>query len=198
MMRRRTSRLGLWLLLWLASVAPAAAQRPLTPDAEAGFRQLMRMAQAGELGSEIANANVGVERERVSVELVRADGSTQRFTLTARGAAPAASRFFAIAAGAGASEDDVARLGRALDACFAHDPFDLGDDFFAADQDGGVPTLGEAWASDGWHGAGRALLRRMASPAGLRYTVAVIALLAIGVLASVAILCTTPPPGDRG
>jgi hypothetical protein len=181
-----------FLLIGLCGATPAADDLTLTKDCEAGFRRFIRMAQTGQLGDDVTNANVGVEGNQVRVELVRAGAPAQLFSLAPKRSPRAASRYFEVVAGAGATASDADRVGRALDQIFAEDPFHI----VALEQPPGnpIPTLAEAWALSGWRGVVRGLERRMMVLASLPYTIGVIVSLAAGVLASLVLLWVSPVP----
>jgi hypothetical protein len=118
------------LLLGVWSVCAAAPAPVLRPDSESGFRRLMQMAQTGALGSDVVNANVGIDGVAVTVELVRATPPDQSFVLTFKTSGDGASRWFDVAGREGTTPADVARLGSALDRAFDSSPFQSlsGDD----------------------------------------------------------------------
>src|SRR6185369_10702197 len=119
-MSRRTW-LVLMLFFWCMT---ASAQEPtLSKDSEDGFRRFMHRAQSGELGEDVVNANVALMGAQARVELIRRDGSPMVFVLTPRRSSVAVSRYFDIAPGENATAERMARVGRALDACFIEDPF---------------------------------------------------------------------------
>ncbi len=186
-----------WLLLGgLLCSAPAAAQNlVLTRDCEDGFRQLMRMAQKGRFGEDVSNANVGVSKDRVRVELVGPGALSKVLLLAPRKSAAAAGGYFDVSAGPGATAADVARVGEALDRIFAADPFLRAG--VEVPPGGALPGLAEAWAADSWRGVGRALERRMMVLASLPYTIGVIAGLALALLAALALLWTSTPACGR-
>jgi hypothetical protein len=80
---RRVAGPAIMLLAWCAW-APWAAAQDLTlgADSEDGFRRLMRMAQTGQLGDDVVNANIAIARDRVHVELVGAGGDSKHVTVT--------------------------------------------------------------------------------------------------------------------
>ena len=183
---RRVAGPAIMVLAWCAC-APWAAAQDLTlgADSEDGFRRLMRMAQTGQLGDEVVNANIAIAHDRVHVELVGPGGDSKHLTVTRsplRGAG-----FFAVTAGDGASASDAERVSRALDAAFDRDPFRVaGLEETAGDTV--VPGLADAWRDDGWRGLARVGERRMMANAGRAYTVGVIVLLAAGLSVSVILL----------
>src|SRR6266481_1286875 len=103
-------------VLWNASVAAqdrdALAKRwrdlALTKDSEVGFERLIHMAQVGQLGKDVSNANVGVFKNYARLELVRGGAPTKVFLLTPRTSTTRACRYFNIEPGDGASASDVA------------------------------------------------------------------------------------------
>jgi len=172
----------------------------LTRDSEAAFERLIRMAQAGQLGDDVTNANVGIVKNHVRVELVRAGAPMKVLFLTPKGSTPGMSRYFAVTPGDAATARDAARVGHALDLVFDVDPFQRAYDFFNVAPGGApLPSLFEAWTFDGWRGVTRGLERRMAALASLTYTVAVIVALSASFLASLWVLWGAPSQcADRG
>jgi hypothetical protein len=169
----------------------------LTKDSEAGFERFLHMAQTGQLGKDVSNANVGVFKNYARLELVRGNAPKKVFLLTPRTSATRVCRYFTIEPGDGATASDVARVGHALDEAFGEDPFQLAYDFFNAPPGGDpLPSLVDAWESGGWHGVVRGLERRMAALAGIQYTIAVIVALTVALLASLLLLWASggPPP----
>ncbi len=180
----------------LSGVMPASAgDVMLTRYSEVGFLQLMHLAQNGQLGDDVVNANIGVTKDHVRVELVRTGAPSKVFLLCPKSAAHGSSRYFDIEPGEGAAASDVERLGRALDRVFAENPFQLAPDFFNGSPHGeGMPGFADVWRAAGWRGVGRLLERRMVSLASLRYTIAVIGGLLMSVLASLSLLWGSAPP----
>lgn len=168
----------------------------LTEDSATAFERFIQMAQRGQLGDEVVNANVGILKNHVRVELVPAPGAQRKlFLLTPKDSTQTLCRYFNIDPGDGATASDAARLGAALDAAFADDPFRLAYDFFNAVPGGDpLPSLAAAWHNSGWKGVLRGLVRRTVALAGLPYTVAVIGALAAALLASLWLLWGGPPP----
>lgn len=183
-----------FVLLALLWNQPVSAQDLMLPkDSEAGFLRFMQMAQTGQLGDDVINANVGVFKTWVQVELVRQGAPKKLLYLKPKSTTQAFSRYFDIEAGEGTTASDVVRVGRALDAVFADDPFELTLDLFNTTPDR-IPRLADAWAYGGWRGVFRALQRRMVAMAGLTYTVAVIATLVAGLLVTLVLLWGSMPP----
>lgn len=188
---------GLFLLsapLWNA----AAAGQDLAlskEDCEAGFRRFMHMAESGQLGPDVTNANVGVADGPVRVELVRT-GPPIVLLLTPKRSAHAISRYFDIEPGENATAADVARVGKALDECFWENPYRLAG--LESPPGVSVPGIAEAWAYGGVRGVKRALEQRMMVLAGLPYTVVVIVTLSAASLASVILLWGSMPPRSLG
>lgn len=195
----RLTRVVSFLLVWNA---PAIAQDvTLSKDCEEGFRRLMHLAQGGQLGDDVSNANIGIAGNQVRLELVRTGAPNKQLLLTPKRSPHEISRYFDVAAGDGATASDVERVGRALDDVFRKDPFHVlgvegpptGDP---------IPSLTEAWAYGGWRGVLRVCERRMMVLAGLEYTIAVIVALAFVSLASLVLLWASIPPrltaGARG
>jgi hypothetical protein len=145
------------------------------------------MAQQGRLGDDVTNANVGVEKTRVRVELLRTGAPSKMIWLAPKRSEQALARFFDITAGEGASEDDLVRVGRALDEIFPADPFVIAG-FEASPGGEAIPGFIEAWTSDGWRGIVRVFERRMMAFASVEYTTGVLVVLAIGVVTTLALL----------
>ena len=166
----------------------------LTTDSDAAFERFIHMAQTGELGADVTNANVGVIKNHARVELVPAPGASRKlFLLTPKDATQTLCRYFNIEPGEGATASDAARVGRALDAAFGEDPFQLAYDFFNAVPGGAaLPSLADAWRRSGWSGVLHGLERRTVGLAGLPYTVAVIGALAAALVASLWLLWGAP------
>lgn len=180
-------------LLW--NVSASAQDLMLPKDSEVGFRGLMHMAQTGQLGDDVTNANIGVSKTSVRIELVRAGAPNKLFFLTPKGSAQTTSRYFNIEPGEGASASDVARIGKVLDEVFGADPFQLPPGFFETPPGGAaIPGLVAAWGDGGWRGVVLVLQRRMVALASLRYTIAVIVALAAALLASLLLLWGSIPP----
>jgi hypothetical protein len=191
-----------WNSYAVAQEGEAVARRwrdvALTKDSEVGFERFLHMAQTGQLGEDVQNANVGVFKNYARLELVGGDAPKKVFLLTPKSSTTTGSRYFNIEPGEGATSGDVARVAQALDAAFGEDPFQLAYDFFNAPPGGDpIPRLVDAWRSGGWRGVVRGLERRMAALAGLRYTVAVIVALAAALLASLWLLWASQPPPVR-
>ena len=179
----------------LAWNRPASAQTvALTVRSEAGFRRFIEMAQSGRLGDDVTNANVAISHDHVRVELVGFGGRNQEFLLTY----PRTERFryFDVAAGAGATDDDVDRVGRALDEAFAGDPFQISGVEESRDGEP-IPSLTTAWARGGVPGILRAIELRMMVLTSLRYTVGVIVVLTVGLTGCLALLWAADPRRRR-
>jgi hypothetical protein len=181
----------------LLAHAPVPAQElALTRDSEAGFRQLIDMAQTGRLGTDVTNANVGVFNDHVRLELLRPDAPMKVLLLTDKRSPHALSRYFDVAAGDGATSADVARVGAALDEVFTQDPFEI--QVYEGFSGATAPGLAEAWQYGGWQAVLRAGERRMIAYASLTYTRGIIAALALTWVVSLAVLWGSMPPRDRG
>lgn len=176
----------------LVSNTTASAQSlGLTTDAEEGFRRFIRMAQTGQLGDEITNANVAIEHDHVRLELVLDARPAQVFRLTR--AADTTGGYFDVAPGEGADASGAGRVASALHVAFRENPYQVVglEESYAS---GPIPGLIEAWADGGWRGVARAYERRLMVPASLGYTIGVIAVLALAMLASLALLWGSVPP----
>jgi hypothetical protein len=183
-------------LLW--NVQGSAQDAPglmLTTDSEAAFQRLIRMAQTGQLGDDVTNANVGIVKNRAVVELVRTGAPTKLLYLTPKSSTDGTSRYFDVTPGEGARASDVARVGKALDDVFGEAPFQLAPEFFDA-VPGGVPIrpLADAWRFGGWRGVMHALERHTVALAGRAYAIGVTVGLAAGMLASLLLLWGSNPP----
>jgi hypothetical protein len=175
--------------LW--NTTASAQSLALTTDSEEGFRRVIRMAQTGQLGDEVTNANVAIAHDHARLELVRAARPSQVFLLTR--AVDTTTRYFDVAPVEGAVASDVERVGRALAEAFREDPFRVAG-LEESHARGVIPGLGEAWADGGWRGVVHACERRMMVLASLGYTIGVIAVLALAMLASLALLWGSAPP----
>ena len=181
------------LLIGCAWTAAALGQDlVLTTSCEGGFRRLIHMAQSGRFGADVTNANVGIGDNQVRVELVRAGASSKRLVLTRKRSHEMNCRYFDIALGDGATVSDAEQLGRALDEIFPADPYEvIGlEDSSTVDR---LPNVAEAWAYDGWRGVLQSFESRMMVLATLRYTVGVIAVLSIGLVATLVLLWGSDP-----
>jgi hypothetical protein len=187
-------------VLGLLSVAqaslPLAAQgQALTKDCEPGFQRFIDMAAAGQLGEDVIDANVGVMHDHVRIELVRKGVPSKVLRLTLKRSRHAISRYFDITPEEGADENDVRRVGEALDRVFSQDPFRLaGIEAFPGDMP--ATSFIEAWSYRGWKGIQQAVEQRMMTLITLPYAVAVIVLLGLALLAGTLLLWTAVPPVD--
>jgi len=167
----------------------------LTKDCEDGFRRLMQMAQSGQLGKDVAQANVGIFKNHARVELVRRELPIAVLLLTPKDSSDGMPPYFSVEPGMGATAEDVARVARALDEVFTENPFRPAYDFFNASRVGApIPGIGEAYASGGWRGVLGVLARHTAALASLSYTVAVLVMLVAGIVASVLLLWGSTSP----
>jgi hypothetical protein len=164
----------------------------LTEACEQGFRQLIRMAQNGRLGEDVTNANVGVEKIRVRVELVRAGAPSRVVWLAPRTSAGALSRFLDVTVGEGATEADLVRVGKALDEVFRDDPFVVAG-YEAHPSGDAIPAFAAAWNQGDWREIVRVFERRMMALASVEYTAGLLVALAIGLAASLALLWGSRP-----
>jgi hypothetical protein len=193
MLRAKTIGVIFVVALLVASAPAVAQDLMLTEACEEGFHRLMRMAQEGRLGADVTNANIGVEKIRVRVELVRGTAPGKLIWLKPRSSAAARARFFDVSAGAGATEDDLERVARALDEIFVQDPFVVAG-FEAVPAGDPIPELAAAWTHGGWRGVLRALERRTMALASIEYTIGVILVLAVGLAACLVLLWGSSPP----
>lgn len=188
-----------FVLVSLPSRAGAAESAALGRDAEDGFRRLIHMAESGRFGADVRSANVGIANNEVRIELLRNGEPSKVLLLRKKTSARSSSRYFDVSAGEGANAADVERIGTVLDEVFAGDPFRVpGLEESPSTAPNALPGLAEAWSYGGWRGALHALELRMTALATLRYTVAVIALLALGSLASLALLWGSLAPRSDG
>ncbi len=179
------------LLLWSI---PASGQDPvLTTDSEPGFWHLIDAAQAGQLGDDVINANVGVSFDTVRIELVHESGTNPILFLTRKRSTQPLSRYFDIEIGPGATASDAARVGKVLDEAFHDDPFEVSSGFFGARSTESFPGIAEAWKYGGWRRPLRVLEGRLTTPVGVGYTVAVIVASASALLASLILLWGSEP-----
>lgn len=198
-MRRRRSAcvagVAVLLLHWCAA-APTLGLM-LTRYSELGFLRLMHMARHGQLGGDVVNANVGIVKDSVRLELVVRGVANRVLLLMPAGPDDRASRYFHIEPQQGASAEDVARVGRALDEAFGDNPFQIAPGFFnVVPGRERMPDLAEVWEYAGWRGVLLVGERRIAEVASLPYTVTVILVLVGAVAASLFLLWASPPP-DR-
>ncbi len=151
----------------------------LTRRSEDGFRRFMEAVRGGRLGEDVHAVNVGVSGGSVRLELLRRNGPAGVVRLTAPTFPTRAARYFDVEALENASPDDLARIGRLLDEAFTADPFE--------------------WRahSDVRPRAAPPRETPLMHSASLAYTVVVIALGALGLLASIAVLCLSGPTSAR-
>lgn len=167
----------------------------LPADSEEGFRRFIAMAQAGELGEDVTNANVNVYMNHARIELVRAGGPPKRLLLTPKSTATTESRYFDLWSDEMLTGEELRRVAAALDHAFDGAPFHSTYGFFNAQPgDAPIPSLTTAWTYSGWPGIVRTLQRRMVALASLTYTGAVIAALVVAISVSVAVLWVAKPP----
>jgi hypothetical protein len=194
----RLVRTALGLLIVVQVSLPLAARgQGLTRDSEPGFLRFIGMAEAGELGDDVINANVGVMGDTVRIELVRKGAPSKILLLTLKRSRHSISRYFDIAAEEGADENDVRLVGEALDRVFSEDPFRLaGNEALPGDMP--ATTFMEAWSYRGWKGVQQAIEQRMMTLITLPHAVAVIVLLGMALLAGTLLLWTAVPPLEGG
>jgi len=185
------------LTLALCAASVSAQDLVLPKDSEAGFLRFMQTAQSGGLGHDVTNVNIYIAGPVARVELVRLQPPNPVVVLTTKSAQQAVSRYFDIAAGDNATAADVALVGRALDAAFDNDPFQLSSGFFDAVPGPPLPSLWDSWQDGGWGGVDRTLVRHIAALVGLPYVLAVIVTAAAGLAAAVVVLWTATPPAVR-
>jgi len=192
----RLVRTALGLLSVVQASLPLAAQGlGLTKDCEPGFRRFIDMAAAGQMGDDVINANVGVMSDHVRIELVRKGIPAVVLRLTPKRSRHSISRYFDIAPAEGAGENDVRRVGAALDRVFSQDPFRLAG-MEALPGEMPASSFIEAWSYRGWAGVRQAVEQRMMTLPTLRYTTAVIVFLGMALLAGTLLLWTAVPPSE--
>ena len=167
-------------------------QLVLTKESEEGFRGFMDMVHNGKLGPDIRETNISVSGSSARLELLRESGPNMVLRLSQPSAGTGFSRYFDVQALENASANDCARVGKLLDEVFTSSPF---EDMPLRSQpapDGARPAS-NVGAETAWQSAWRALQFRLMLPASLRYTIAVIILTGVGLLASIVILCMPAP-----
>jgi hypothetical protein len=193
MMRRLSPLLALTGLL--LSNAGAAQDRVLTPEAEEGFRRLIKLAGSGEAGAGVANANVAMQKSSARVELVLAAGGRKSFIVRPlESGGVVASHYFGISPDAGATTADAEALRALLDRCFPSDPFILPPQAGEADyamRD--APSIGEAWKMGGLRSASLAALRASLRPASREFAYPVIGLHLLCLLGCLVLLGSARP-----
>jgi len=185
------------LTLALCTASVSAQDLVLPTDSEAGFVRFMRMAQSGGLGHDVTNANIYIDGAVARVELVRSQPPNTVVMLSTKSTQQTVSRYFDISAADHATAADVALVGRALDAAFDNDPFQLASGFFDAVPGPPLPSLWDAWQEGGWRGVVRTLQRHIAALVGLPYVLAVIVTLTVGLAAALVVLWTATPSAVR-
>ncbi len=183
-------------LLWCQPVS--AQDLALTTESEFGFQRLIHAAQTGKLGDDVTNANVFVLKNRVRVELVRKGGANKILLLTHKASRQSWCRYFDIEPGDGATPADAARLGNVLDVAFPQDPFQVAWDFFGVYSHEPIPSLPQAWRDGGRKGVQRVLESYLIAATGVRYAVAVIGAVVIGLCASLVLLWGSDPRRATG
>jgi hypothetical protein len=173
----------------------ARAQHVLTPDAEVGFKRLIKLVESGAAGRAIHTANVAMQKSTVRIELVGSGGVHHSFVVRSiEDGGARTSRFFAIAPGPDSTSADAAVLGRLLDQSFQFDPFTLppqaGESGFAVRD---APSVAEAWNSGGLSSASFAVLRASLRPAPRSYAYPVIALHLLCLLGCLAFVWRSRP-----
>src|SRR5262245_40989340 len=177
-------------LAWTTS--GAGQDLSLTTDCEAGFREFIHLAESDGVGSDVKDANIDIADDKVRVELVRVGAPNKLLFLTRKRSRQPHSRYFDITLGDNANASDMETVGKALDRVFHSDPFHIIG--VEASPDGEpIPGLMEAWNYDGWSGVVQACERRTMVLASLEYTVGVIAVVALALLTSLAIMWGGPP-----
>lgn len=190
----RLVRTALALLSVAQASLPLAAQgQALTKDCEPGFQRFIDMAAAGQLGEDVIDANVGVMGDQVRIELVRQGVPSKVLRLTVKRSRHTISRYFDIVPEERADENDVRRVGEALDRVFSQDPFQLAG-IEALPGEMPATTFMEAWTSRRWKGVQQGVEQRMMTLITLPCTVAVIVLLGMALLAGTLLLWIAVPP----
>jgi hypothetical protein len=192
-MRQSPRAISVSLLLALLSCAGPVAAQELTLSAERtrGLQHFIEAAQAGRLGEDVRNANVGVFKHSVEIELVRTRGPNQHFLLTRKDSTQNRSRYFNVEPGAGATASDAERVGQLVDECLGADPFRPFLDFYGASTRGRpLPSLLTAWRDRGWRGALQAFESHFIAPPGLWQTATIFAMLAALLIAGLIVIWT--------
>lgn len=192
-MSRLVRRAIVFLIVAQASLPLAAQGQGLTKDCEPGFRRFIEMAEAGQLGEDVIDANVGVMHDHVRIELVRKGLPDKVLHLTIKRSRHSISRFFDITPEEGADENDVRRVGELLDQVFPQDPFRLAG-IEALPGDMPAETLTEAWAYRGWQGVQQNIEQRMMTLITLPRAKVIILLLGMALFAGTFLLWTAVPP----
>lgn len=149
----------------------------LTPESEVGFKRFMRMAEDGRFGSGVDNANVGISKQGTRIELVYRQKPVKHFHLTAKTGDHSYSRFFDIALGDAAAEEDLAVVGAALDAAFEDDPYRISGVESAPGWS--PPPWRRAWRDNGWRGLLRGVEMRSMEPVSLAYALGITTVLVL-------------------
>jgi len=189
---RRISVAALLLGGLLSSCVPVD-DLALTREAEQGFWRFAEMAESGRFGNDVEDINIGITAKQVQIELVRKDGTRQRFMLSAKRSLRGPSRYFDIVPGEGATDADVERIGEALDEVFARNPFVLPAVRKPRDAGEALDPV-ERQPYDSWRGRLRVIEWRMMAPASLAYAVGVIVALVLGLIATFLALWLSEPP----
>ena len=181
------------LTVWCSTIE---ARQVLGKQSEEGFRCLIRMAREAQLGRATVDASVGIEDDRARVELLGDRGTKKTLVLAAPHSAPETVGYFEITAGPGADQQDVLAVGRATQICFRADPFESTVDPEPKSEPSDVAPASAHRDPTGAHWS------PYDAVASFQYTIAVISLLSVCVLASVSVLWFATPgrshDGRRG
>jgi hypothetical protein len=200
---RLTSALALTLLCTVVAVGQEVApptsdtstsELVLTNESEEGFKAFRERVRHGELRSDLHEATIGISRNSVQLELSGKRGQRLALRLSPLRSAAGLSRYFDVEPLENATASDCARVGKLLDEVFATNPFrDLSLRDHAAPEDAHRASTDRARPPARYVVEAHGHLGR---PASFRYTVAVIVVTALGLLASIVILCLPVPPEE--
>lgn len=154
----------LFALLLLPVALQAEPRLALTRESEAGFRELIRLAQQGALGNDVNNLNASIRQDSVQIELKQTDGGTRTLSLRPTSPTEKGSGFFRVEAGSGAAPADVEHLRSLLSRVFKADPFLVENDGMDGTRVAPPPPLAEALHNEGVSGAASALADRASGP----------------------------------
>lgn len=173
MKRRVLTFAVLSALLWTVPVLGQPQHLVLTKRSEDGFKRFMDAVRGGRLGADVREANISVSESSVQVELLRRDAPRVVVRLREPASGASGAGYFDVQAVENASAADLVRIGRLLDDAFTSDPFL--EELLIRDVERETPPAEEM------------------RPASLGYTIAVILLAGLGLLASMGILCMPAP-----
>lgn len=190
MSRHALSWSALWIFLWIVpaqgQAGPDVAPRHfvLTQESEQGFTRFMELVRSGKLGPDVQEAGIDVAGSDVELELIRKSSPHMMIRLRRRTSDTGFSRHFDLEARENASADDLARVGQLLDEVFTASPF---QEVLARNPEGPSARRGEEESTG--PRMPRGLESRLVGPASLEYTIGIIVLIGLGLLASIITLC---------